>query len=64
VAETPALGAAYLAGLATGFWASREEIAQLAAINRRFEPAMPAERREALYAGWTQAVQATMGFRV
>ncbi|MDO1530460.1 glycerol kinase GlpK [Fulvimonas sp. R45] len=64
VAETTALGAAYLAGLATGFWASREDIARQWAVDRRFEPAMPAEQREALYAGWQQAVQATLGFRV
>jgi len=64
VAETTALGAAYLAGLATGFWRSREEIAEQWAIDRRFEPQMPAQQREALYAGWQQAVEATMGFRV
>jgi glycerol kinase len=64
VAETTALGAAYLAGLATGFWASREDIARQWAVDRRFEPAMPPEQREALYAGWQQAVQACMGFRV
>lgn len=64
VAETTALGAAYLAGLATGFWSSREEIAAQWAIERRFQPSMPADRREALYAGWQRAVQATIGFKV
>ncbi|MHB0774195.1 glycerol kinase GlpK [Halomonas sp. WWR20] len=64
VAETTALGAAYLAGLATGFWSSCEEIAQQWATDRRFEPAMAEDTREALYAGWCQAVQATMGFTV
>ena len=64
VTETTALGAAYLAGLATGFWSSREDIARHWAVDRRFEPAMPAERRDALYAGWQQAVQATLGFKV
>jgi glycerol kinase len=64
VAETTALGAAYLAGLATGFWSSREEIAAQWAIDRRFEPSMPRERSEALYDGWKHAVQATMGFKV
>ncbi|HET6434081.1 glycerol kinase GlpK [Dyella sp.] len=64
VAETTALGAAYLAGLATGFWGSREEIAQQWAVDRRFEPAMTDERRGALYDGWKQAVEATMGFRI
>lgn len=64
VAETTALGAAYLAGLAVGFWESREEIARQWAVDRRFIPTMKANRREALYAGWQQAVEATMGFRV
>ncbi len=64
VAETTALGAAYLAGLATGFWSSRAEIAEQWAVDRRFTPQMPADQREALYAGWQQAVDATMGFRV
>ena len=65
VAETTALGAAYLAGLAMGFWKDRAEIAQQWAVDRRFEPSMPAERREELYAGWQQAVEATMmGFRI
>jgi glycerol kinase len=64
VAETTALGAAYLAGLATGFWSSRAEIAEQWAVDRRFVPQMAVDRREALYAGWQQAVDATMGFRV
>jgi len=64
VAETTALGAAYLAGLAVGFWASREDIARQWVVEHRFEPTMPEERREALYAGWQQAAQATLGFRV
>jgi glycerol kinase len=64
VAETTALGAAYLAGLATGFWSSREDIARQWAVDRRFEPAMAEDKREALYAGWKQAVEATMGFKI
>jgi glycerol kinase len=62
IAETTALGAACLAGLATGFWSSREEIAAQWALDRRFEPSMPRDRIEALYAGWKRAVQATMAF--
>jgi glycerol kinase len=62
--ETTALGAGYLAGLAVGFWDSREEIAAHWGLDRRFEPAMDENRREALYQGWQQAVQATMGYRV
>jgi glycerol kinase len=62
VAETTALGAAYLAGLATGFWESRAQIAAQWGVDRRFEPAMPADRREALYAGWQRAVNAALAW--
>ena len=62
--ETTALGAAYLAGLASGVWSDREEIAGLWALDARFEPGMEQAQRERLYAGWTRAVQATMQFRV
>ena len=55
--ETTALGAAYLAGLSVGFWTSREQIEGLWAKDRQFSPAMPASRREKLYAGWQDAVQ-------
>ncbi|MFQ5408688.1 MAG: glycerol kinase GlpK [Anaerolineales bacterium] len=54
--ETTALGAAYLAGLATGFWESQEQIAAHWELEREFEPAMSTDRREALYAGWQRAV--------
>ncbi|MBB3227753.1 glycerol kinase [Luteibacter sp. Sphag1AF] len=64
VQETTALGAAYLAGLATGFWSSREDIAKQWAVDHRFKPAMGEEERERLYKGWKMAVEATMGFRV
>jgi glycerol kinase len=64
IAETTALGAAYLAGLAVGFWESREQIATLWRIERRFEPAMAPHVRDQLYQGWRDAVQATVGFRV
>ncbi|MGN6322947.1 MAG: glycerol kinase GlpK [Dyella sp.] len=64
VAETTALGAAYLAGLATGFWSSREDIARHWAVDRKFEPTMPEAQREELYAGWKQAVEATMAFKI
>ena len=63
-AETTALGAAYLAGLATGFWQSREDISRQWATDRRFEPIMSEEVRERLYKGWRQAVQATLAFTV
>jgi glycerol kinase len=63
VSETTALGAAYLAGLAVGFWESREEIAKQWAMDARFEPKMPAEDRERRYKGWQKAVKATMAFK-
>ncbi|HLY31785.1 MAG TPA: FGGY-family carbohydrate kinase, partial [Ktedonobacterales bacterium] len=56
VRETTALGAAYLAGLATGVWHDQEELASHWALDRAFTPEMPAERRERLYAGWRKAV--------
>jgi glycerol kinase len=55
--ETTALGAAYLAGLAVGFWKSTDVLAAQWQLDRRFEPAMPAARRAALKAGWTKAVK-------
>ncbi|WP_252106423.1 MULTISPECIES: glycerol kinase GlpK [unclassified Halomonas] len=64
VNETTALGAAYLAGLAVGFWKSREEITEQWALEKRFSPEMKADKRDALYAGWKKAVNATMAFHV
>jgi len=64
VAETTALGAAYLAGLAVGFWESRAQIAEHWQVDRCFQPAMDEVTRERLYRGWQDAVNATMGFRV
>jgi glycerol kinase len=57
VTETTALGAAYLAGLAVGFWASQEEIAAQWKEERRFIPAIPQERRLALLARWRKAIE-------
>lgn len=61
--ETTALGAAYLAGLAVGYWESQAEIAKQWAIDRTFEPKMEAEVRESLYKGWKKAVKAAMIFK-
>jgi glycerol kinase len=55
--ETTALGAAYLAGLAVGVWKSPEDIAGQWRVERRFEPAMPRSRVEALREGWARAVE-------
>ena len=62
VTETTALGAAYLAGLAEGFWASREEIAALWRAERRFEPEMAPELRATLRARWARAVEHAKGW--
>jgi glycerol kinase len=62
VNETTALGAAYLAGLAVGFWEDRRQVTEHYSIDRIFEPQMEATRREHLYNGWKQAVKATQAF--
>ena len=61
--ETTALGAAYLAGLAVGFWKDRSEIADQWALDRPFEPNMAEEKREELYSGWQKAVKAATAFK-
>jgi glycerol kinase len=57
VAETTALGAAYLAGLAVGVFESTADVAAGWALDRAFEPAMESREREVLYRGWRRAVQ-------
>ncbi len=56
VTETTALGAAFLAGLAVGYWRDTDELARLWAVDRRFEPGPGAAERERRYAGWQKAV--------
>lgn len=63
ISETTALGAAYLAGLAVGYWQGREEILEQRRLDSVFEPSMAPERVKELYAGWQKAVQAAMAFR-
>jgi len=62
VTETTALGAAYLAGLAVGYWKSPSEIAAQWRVERRFEPAMAAGRREELRARWRRALERARGW--
>jgi glycerol kinase len=62
VFETTSLGAAYLAGLAVGFWRDLEEIRANWALDRIFKPSMDPERRERLYAGWRAAVKRALGW--
>jgi len=57
VAETTALGAAYLAGLAVGYWQSQDEVARKWKMDRRFEPRMDGATRDRLYRDWTRAVE-------
>jgi len=54
--ETTAMGAAYLAGLAVGFWADKNELKAKYKVSRRFLPEMAVENREKLYKGWQRAV--------
>ncbi|GAJ41911.1 glycerol kinase [Parageobacillus thermoglucosidasius NBRC 107763] len=61
--ETTALGAAYLAGLAVGYWKDRKEIASQWQLERQFEPKMEKEKQEKLYDGWKKAVKAAMAFK-
>ncbi|HEY7358587.1 MAG TPA: glycerol kinase GlpK [Ktedonobacterales bacterium] len=60
VAETTALGAAYLAGIATGFWSGPQEVTRRWAVDRAFEPQMSADQRETLYANWKRAVERSL----
>lgn len=61
--ETTALGAAYLAGLAVGFWADKEEIAKNWRVDRTFAAQMDDTERKQLYTGWVKAVSATRTFK-
>ena len=61
--ETTALGAAYLAGLAVGFWADLDELREFQGEGSTFKPDMASEEREELYAGWKEAVAATQTFK-
>jgi glycerol kinase len=63
VNETTALGAAYLAGLAVGFWKNKQEIAGSWKLDRSYRPTMPEAERQRLYAGWQKAVRATMAYK-
>jgi glycerol kinase len=60
VAETTALGAAYLAGLAVGYWQDESEIAKNWILDRQFEPAMAGPERDARHARWKKAVERSL----
>jgi len=62
VTETTALGAAYLAGLAVGFWQSIDEVSGQWQVDRRFEPKMPEKAARLLRQRWTAAVERAKGW--
>ena len=62
VTETTALGAAYLAGLAVGYWRDEAELAAQWQAERLFEPVMAEEQRAAMFADWHRAIQRTLGW--
>jgi glycerol kinase len=59
IVETTARGAAFLAGLATGFWRDQAELVDTFELDRRFDPAIDQAQRDELYAGWQRAVERT-----
>ena len=61
--ETTALGAAYLAGLAVGFWENKDDLVRLHKVEQIFMPNMNEIERKEIYNGWKKAVQATMIFK-
>lgn len=60
--ETTAMGAAYLAGLAVGYWSSKEDVINNWAVDRTFNPSMEEEKREELLNGWHKAVKCSFGW--
>ena len=62
VAETTALGAAYAAGLATGFWSNLEDLRQNWGVDRTWEPSMDGAKRDELYRNWKRAVERSFGW--
>ncbi|MBL7565364.1 glycerol kinase GlpK [Staphylococcus saccharolyticus] len=64
IQETTALGAAYLAGLAVGFWDDKEDIRDRWKLETEFEPEMDEDKRKKLYKGWKKAVEATQVFKL
>lgn len=63
VSETTALGAAYLAGLATGYWKDMDDIRENWQLDQEYQPNMPEEERKTLYDGWKKAVTSTRTFK-
>ena len=62
ITETTALGAAYLAGLGSGFWKSQEEIASQWQVDRTFEPTFSDDERKSRMSRWSDAVERSKGW--
>jgi glycerol kinase len=62
VAETTALGAAYAAGLAVGFWKSLDDLRENWLVDKNWQPAMDEASRQKLYQGWLKAVERTFNW--
>jgi glycerol kinase len=62
VKETTALGAAYLAGLAVGYWKDLDDVSGNWALDREFQPNMDNATRERLMRGWARAVERSLGW--
>ena len=60
--ETTAMGAAYLAGLAVGYWESKEDVIKNWAIDKTFEPKIDEEQRSTMIKGWNKAVKYAYGW--
>jgi len=62
IVETTALGAAYSAGLAVGYWKSMEDVVENWQVGHRWHPKMPKKERERLFASWEKAVQRSLNW--
>ena len=60
--ETTAMGAAYLAGIAVGYWKDKEDVIANTSLDRTFTPAISAEERETRIKGWKKAVKCAIGW--
>jgi glycerol kinase len=63
ITETTALGAAYAAGIATGYWQGVDELKRNWGVSRRWQPQMPLHRRSELYSAWQKAVSRSFGWK-
>lgn len=62
--ETTSTGAAFLAGLAVGYWTDRQEIMHLREIDKKFKPHIDDKKRKSLYQGWQKAVKAALNWSI